>query len=170
MITLDDLMLVDNYETYREIVIPKPLKLEPYAEDDIYKMERCKEGNDFGEFIEDSDIVFTQSFLCFTLRAPEGIVAIGGFQEIWDGQHVTWVVTSPLKYKYTFQLFRAAKKIVEKHIENYNIRRLESFIEADYLEGVRWAQHLGFGMEGILQRWGHADKAYIVMAITQPEK
>lgn len=160
---------MDPYTPFLELPVAKPLVLRPYAENDILKMNICKEGNDLDDFQEKVDYVFQHvSTLCFTLDSPEGIVAIGGFEKVWEGHHVAWILMSPLKKKYSFSLSRITRRIINLHWYISGIRRLEVFVEYQFIDGVKWALHEGFRIEGLLERWGYHDKAYYMMAKVRP--
>ncbi len=64
------------------------------------------------------------------------------------------------KYKVAFH--RCVKIIVDVVFKAFNLHRMQAVVRADYLQGQRWIEALGFAKEGLMKMYGaNADDYYM---------
>jgi len=114
----------------------------------------------------DDDMLYRGIMGCpnrFTFSTKEGdILAIMGFTMIDIGVCQGWALTTKnIKDNY-LELSKAVRRVVDFHIIDNNIHRMEIIIRADFETGFRWAEFLGFEQESVLKMY-NSDKTDSVL-------
>jgi hypothetical protein len=99
-----------------------------------------------------------------TIKLGEKILAVVGIVQIRAGFAEAWTLTSdeikeaPLGFhKMVLAMIRHAEK-------RYSIRRLQMTVKADYADGKRWAESLGFVKEGVMRHFDVDGSNHILYA------
>lgn len=97
------------------------------------------------EINEDSNVFEGDSWA----MEKDGIVlAIGGFVPIWEGRYYSWLLISKDIKKLDFiPLFRYAISTLKGK------RRIETTMDMEFKEALRWIEMLGYKKEGILKSY-----------------
>lgn len=72
------------------------------------------------------------------------VVACAGIIEIWAGRAQVWSLLSHDFPRY----HRSVHKAVKTFLLDYHTRRLECIVDPKLPEAMRWAERLGFQVEG----------------------
>lgn len=91
------------------------------------------------------------------------VAAWGAFPQ-WEGRAVAWALFSPRAKPYAMRLRNATMFHVEQLREREALRRLEATVDAGDPTAIRWAQLMGFGIEGLLKAYGPVGEDYLMMA------
>ena len=126
----------------------KIIQAEPFH---IYTIDAKKEV--YGDFSKQMGSVH-EAILAgpsVTLCLPNGdSLAIIGAMMLYKGVAEVWAITSERCLKYPVAFHKAVKSVLEKFVKEHNIRRIQIYVRADYEQGYRWAESLGFKPEGVL--------------------
>lgn len=100
----------------------------------------------------------------FTIKAKEGIVAIGGVCLARPGVGSGWAITSDLFVKYKIFTHRAIRDIIEDGIQCYKLHRVEAAIMKKHKVSCKWAERLGFKKEGLMRQFDKNKRDYYMYA------
>jgi len=113
------------------------------------------------------------------LRTPEAFAALyfdpaSMFFEIGDFEGVFWLANMRLgnkavghivlwdeKWKGKYQL---AKEVIRFIFQLLNLQRLEAFVPTKNTKACKYAERLGFTLEGVLRRFDRYDEQYVDVA------
>lgn len=90
----------------------------------------------------------------WTGTADGEIIACGGVIPVWPGLAEVWIAVSPLAKEHVSFLFRQSKRFLDLITDHYSLRRLQTNVQADLPEAVRFVEHLGFVREATLSDYG----------------
>ncbi|MFP3799439.1 GNAT family N-acetyltransferase [Paraburkholderia sp. SIMBA_027] len=76
-------------------------------------------------------------------------IACGGIAEAWADRAIAWSMITPR----AFQHFRHLHRVVKRVFDESPWARIEIDVRADHAAGRRWAEHLGFTIEGIRRKY-----------------
>lgn len=79
----------------------------------------------------------------WTAIDENGVLAIAGVAELWDGRGLAWCLLSDHAHTRMLALTRA----VGRYLDGLKYRRLEMYVDAQFAAGQRWATMLGFKNE-----------------------
>lgn len=102
-------------------------------------------------FGEVPKIVLTHAVTMLQDQKPIGI--FGCFMFIPGVIHV-WAYLSEEVRKTPISFHKECRKLFRFYSEKYRPLRLQIDVRADYPEGIKWAESLGFQKEGIMKNFG----------------
>lgn len=79
----------------------------------------------------------------FTALDGDEVVACAGIVDIWQGRGQAWALMSDSIGVRFVKVHRAVKRALDL----YEHRRVEMIVDADFAEGLKWAELLGFKCE-----------------------
>lgn len=90
----------------------------------------------------------------FSVMDGETVLAIlGGFPFVPGVIH-WWSFLSKHIDRYPIEFHKTILKVLAWYEKNEKPRRMQFEVKADYVEGQRWAESLGFEREGLMRAWG----------------
>ena len=113
---------------------------------------------------EENRIDFATPGLSFTLLADNRIVLSGGIHPIWDGVAEGWVISSKRIYENRIKASRLIRKRTDLLCAANKIWRLQTSVKANFKMGIRFAEFLGFEIEGLMRGYGPDKSDYYRMA------
>jgi hypothetical protein len=90
-------------------------------------------------------------------------IAVIGMSLLWPGVADVWGVISEDVRKCSLSFHKRVKHSLDYHAECLNIKRYQVFVRVGYKEGRKWAETLGFRVEGALDYFGPEGDAYYIM-------
>lgn len=94
-----------------------------------------------------------QTEFVYTLEHENKVLGVGGIRLINSTTGWCWIDIS-VEIKNHLQIFyRVVKEWMLELVEEKGIKRLQAYIEPDFEEAIRMAQHLGFEKESILENF-----------------
>jgi hypothetical protein len=100
----------------------------------------------------------------YTLLVDGTVVAIGGIQMQWPGMAEGFLMTTPLVEKYPIAFQKAVTRIIHVFQKRRKLLRLQVVVHIDHAVSHRWIQRLGFGPEGLMQKYGPDGNDYVLYA------
>jgi hypothetical protein len=94
-------------------------------------------------------------------------VMIGGVVPVWPGRGLAWFAAAPDPL--LAHWLRAAR-FTRSLLASLPQRRIETTISANYPEGCRWAEALGFDREGLMRGFGEDGKDFWLYARIKPKE
>jgi hypothetical protein len=86
-----------------------------------------------------------------TVMAAGKVIAIAGIAEVWAGRGAAWLLMADgAGRRHMVALHRA----VRAYLDGCGVRRVECYVDRDFLAGHRWARMLGFEREGLMRAFG----------------
>ena len=84
-------------------------------------------------------------------------VCIAGITMMWDGVGEAWALMASGFEKHKFFIHRNVIRFMHKEIIINNIKRLQAAADIKHEKAIRWLEHLGFEVEGIMRKYfnGH---------------
>lgn len=94
------------------------------------------------------------------------IIGCGGLEIVWAGFAEGWCLFVKDIGEYAF-MPRAVKRILADWTERYKLVRIQAPLRADFPEGVRFCEWLGFEYEGLLRKYhpDHSDGRMFALII-----
>ncbi len=86
----------------------------------------------------------------FTLEHEGVILAVGGFRLINLTTAWCWLDLSDESGKHIRPVYRVVKEWIDKFVETHKIKRLQAYIEPNFPQAIRTAEHLGFKWESTM--------------------
>lgn len=90
---------------------------------------------------------------CYTLEHEGQVLGIGGFRLINLTTAWCWVDITHLAKNHIIVCYRVVKEWMDIFVKEHNLKRLQAYIEMDFPQAVRMAQHLGFKKESIMKNF-----------------
>jgi len=88
-----------------------------------------------------------------TLFKDDEPVACGGIVLMWPGVGEAWIVFGEKAYRYPKEIFRVCLRFMASAIKHFKLVRIQASTVAEFEEANRWAEHLGFIMEGTRRKY-----------------
>lgn len=85
----------------------------------------------------------------FTAIEGNQVIAIAGIAPQWEGRAIAWALISEDAGKHFLAIHRAVKGFLNQ----CDIRRIEAFVDADFEQGMKWMEMLGFENEGLMRKF-----------------
>lgn len=101
----------------------------------------------------------------YALEHEGKLLGIGGIRLINCTTAWAWIDMTTDVGNHIIVVYRVIKEWMEKLVEEKGLRRLQAYIEPDFPEAIRMAQHLGFHKESILERFLSDRDAYLFVRI-----
>jgi hypothetical protein len=87
--------------------------------------------------------------LAFTAMAGETVLNCAGLIKEWEGRYTAWAYISPQAKHYWKSIHRGVKEF----LRTVDVRRIEANVDCDFLAAQRWAEKLGFVLEGRMRKF-----------------
>lgn len=127
-----------------------------YADGDSDRLILRKEQNYLQSHLEnftyDPDSTLQYVWTCEEYHSGE-IVAIAGLDMVWEGRWLAWMLPSEKILMYGRPLFRFTQEVLNTHMEQDNVYRVEATADTDFDSGQEWLIRLGFSAEGYLRAY-----------------
>lgn len=91
------------------------------------------------------------------------VIAFMGVCVITKGVGDVFSVTSPHVQYCPVEFHKATLGLIDKYQKKLELHRVQMTVDADYKEGLRWAEALGFKKEGLLVKYGPDKKDHYMM-------
>lgn len=101
---------------------------------------------------------------CAIVPHEEAPVAAWGAFLQWPGRAVSWALFTPRARPYAERVTNATLFHVEQMQQRDHLRRMEATVDAGDPKAIRWAQRIGFRIEGLLRAYGPNGEDYFMMA------
>ena len=109
-------------------------------------------------------IDFALAGLSFTLLCNSECVCSGGIVPLWSGVAEGWVISSKRIYENRIKASRLIRKRTDLLCAANRIWRLQTSVKANFKMGIRFAEFLGFEIEGLMRGYGPDKSDYYRMA------
>ena len=94
--------------------------------------------------MDEESLQYTKSHgECYTLIDGDEIVGCGGVVEIWKDRGMAWTLISENIGK----RFVGLHRVVTRFLDTSKFKRVEMYVDYDFIEAHRWATMLGFTLE-----------------------
>ena len=100
----------------------------------------------------------------YTLFLNKKPVVAGGICLLWQGVCEGWVIANQNIYDIKFLAPKLIKTHTVKLCEKNKIKRLQTSVKADFIQGVRFANFLELETEGLMKNYGPDGSDYYRMA------
>lgn len=84
---------------------------------------------------------------CFTGVEGDEVIGCAGVIRQWDNRAIAWALLSGVSGR----SFPRIHKAVSRFLDSTEFRRIEAFVDAEFEQGHRWVQMLGFEREGYMR-------------------
>lgn len=108
--------------------------------------------------------LYNQNMFGLTWTINGEVAACGGIMEPWPKVGEVWMMTSSLVEKYPKKFYGYVKEMTADVSPMY--RRLQACVRSDLPECLKFADRLGFKMEGLMKQYGRGGEDYYMMART----
>lgn len=81
------------------------------------------------------------------------IIACGGVLKLWKGVGEGWLLTSPLIELHRVAFGRAAVRTIERLMDDLQLERLQTMVDAEHWVSRGWLQWMGFEPEGVMKKY-----------------
>ena len=113
---------------------------------------------------EENRIDFATPGLSYTLLYNSKPVVSGGVCPLWSGVAEGWVISSKRIYENRIKASRLIRKRTDLLCAANKIWRLQTSVKANFKMGIRFAEFLGFEIEGLMRGYGPDKSDYYRMA------
>jgi len=101
-----------------------------------------------GYFKEGYGEALVKSGPSFTGVDDDGnVVGCSGVVEQWENRAIAWALLSDWSGKHFVKIHKAVKRF----LDSTDYRRIEAFVDAEFEQGHRWVNMLGFEREGYMR-------------------
>jgi len=101
----------------------------------------------------------------FSLEHQGKLLASGGFRFINLTTAWAWLDLTHHAGEHIIETYRVVKEWIEKFTEDKGIKRLQAYIDPEFPEAIRTAQHLGFKYESDMKNFYGDRHAYMYVRI-----
>ena len=98
---------------------------------------------------------------CYTLEHEGVVLGVGGFRLINKTTAWCWVDLTDESGKHIRTCYRVIKEWIDTFVKEHEIKRLQAYVELDFIEAIRMARHLGFEKESIMINFIGDKDAYL---------
>lgn len=130
----------------------KSLAIREAEEQDFYAIELQDEQENWMALSElnADDVRMLVNMGSTTVTDFEGrIILIGGLIEVAPGRAEAWTIISEHAGVHMVRLSR----MVKRYLDGGPFRRIEANVRSDFAPGIRWANMMGFEMEGLMKQY-----------------
>ncbi len=106
-----------------------------------------------------------QTVFTYTLEHEGKPLGIGGYNLINVSTAWAWVNLTDESGKYIKTCYRVIKEWTDKFILEHKIKRLQVYVECDFIEAIRLARHLGFEKESVMKNFVGDKDAFLFVRI-----
>lgn len=90
---------------------------------------------------------------CYTLEHEGKVLGIGGIRLINLTTAWCWIDMTDYAGSHIIVVYRVIKEWMQRLVEEKGIKRLQAYIEPDFPEAIRMAEHLGFKWESNMKNF-----------------
>lgn len=135
------------------------MKIVPLTLEHIRQMEPqdAQKGQTLAERLETARVLIEQGS-AYAAVNEDGVMCVAGITPQWDGRAVAWALLSRDAGPHMVKITRT----VRRFLDTIGYRRIEMYVDAQFCNGCRWAEMLGFknetpdGMAGFLPNGNRA--------------
>lgn len=102
----------------------------------------------------------------YSLFVDDKIIGCGGVILFGYNRGECWMLVSSEIKKYKKTVFKAVKEHLDLIVKTNNLRRLQTVVVADYEDGKKFIERLGFKPEGLLKKYGPNGEDFLMYART----
>lgn len=88
---------------------------------------------------------------CYSLEHDGKLLGIGGIRMINTSTAWCWIDMTEDAKNHIITVYRVIREWMIELVRQHKLKRLQAYIEPDFPEAIRMAQHLGFEKESILK-------------------
>jgi hypothetical protein len=92
--------------------------------------------------------------MAFTVFNEGELVCSAGLAVLWPGVAEAWALFTPLVKELTREMIRVLKRGLEELAGSLKLHRIQTAVQADFLQGRKFIQVLGFKEEGHMEKYG----------------
>jgi len=102
---------------------------------------------------------------CYTLEHEGKVLGIGGFRLV--NTTTAWCYTdwTHLAGEHIIVVYRTVREWMDIFAKEHNLKRLQAYVECDFPEAIRMAEHLGFERESTMKNFIGDKDAYMYARI-----
>ena len=121
-----------------------------------FKKEHIEEIETKYHFPDSSKMAFTSetAMVAYTGLMNNGIFAIGGVYQLWQGVAEAFFIMSAKAYDKPFTAAKYSRAMLDHIQEENQFNRLQASVNCNDEEAVRFINWLGFENEGIMKKYG----------------
>lgn len=116
------------------------------------------------DFLQNFDKTYAPALIaagpCFTAIKDGIILGCAGLSKQWDNRAIAWALLSANLGREFVRIHRA----VERYLLIADFKRIEAFVDANFAEGHRWMQMLGFEREGYMRSFSPSGNDAVLYA------
>jgi len=99
-------------------------------------------------------------------RISDGkILACAGIRILWPGVGEAWAIFCDEVGSYAFEAYAYIATYALQIINDFNLKRIQCFVQADNALYVKYLENLGFRREGLLRKFGRNGEDHYIYAI-----
>jgi hypothetical protein len=100
----------------------------------------------------DADMLTKGYGIAYALQKEDTTIVIGGVRELWPGCGEAWMIASEYAEKYPIALTKAGERVMQE-ADDKGFDRIQCTVSQDFPDAQKWVEHLGFHVEGLLERY-----------------
>ena len=105
----------------------------------------------------------------YALEHQGEILAVGGIRMVNLSTAWVWVDLTDRIGDHMGAVYRVIKEWMAEMIHLFGIRRMQAYVELDFPEAIRMAEHLGFAKESVLEQFVGDKDAFMYVKIVRAE-
>lgn len=95
------------------------------------------------------------------------LIGFGIVELVATGIAQIMIITSKLVEKYPITMVKVCRAMIELIFQHYKLHRLQAFVQTDYKVASRFAEHVGFELEGCMKMFTVDKKDTYLYAIVR---
>ena len=100
----------------------------------------------------------------YTLMDGDEIIVCGGVHMMWEGVGEGWLVMSKNAYDKPITVARYTDRLFDTIMDDNAMWRVQASVHTNDAQSVRFAEWLGFEIEGVMKKFGPDGTNYFRMA------
>ena len=134
-----------------------PFKISHGLEIKVRAEETIKSNKEFREWLKS----LKNAGNCFTALYENEIIICGGVRVILPHVGEAWVICSECIKKYTRELYKYSRIVIENIIEKERLYRVQAYVKADWKDAISFIENLGFELEGLVRKYINGENYYL---------
>ncbi len=90
------------------------------------------------------------------------LIGCGGIINIWPGLAEAWLALTPFAKAHVSFLYRQSLRFLPWARSTYTLRRIQTTVQADWVEALRFIERLGFVRVALLEQYGPNGEAHFL--------
>jgi hypothetical protein len=143
------------------------IRIEPFVAGDVHQLALRQSQAEAQPLLADGDFVamLARPGLAWTFRHGPRTIACGGVLPQWAGRALAWFLLGEIPRAGWFAIVRQGRRTLAE-AQARGFARIETTVQADYLEGHRFLKALGnFRPEGVMARYSPAGADHVLYAL-----